>query len=165
MPNLFSVSLVERDDERFFAVVLVALQDHQIFVEHWRGPIPHALRGDGPERLFPDELAAEVVAVEAFGAEPGVDAASIRRRRAVGISGLAMAVVVDAPIVRRPLPQEFSASAVETEYFQGMSPVGPNAVRVDVNLAFQLMLRRLRAGDDLALDGRRQENPVAPDDW
>src|SRR4029453_1094195 len=76
-PGLLPRLLVVGDDLRVVAGVLVALDDHETLEEHGRRARSQAERREFLNHL-PHETAVEVVGVETFGAEVGVD------RRAVG---------------------------------------------------------------------------------
>src|SRR5262245_17397145 len=76
----------------------------------------------------------------------------------------AMTVVVDAAFIRCLSPQHFAAAAIQTKDLQRVLAIGPDAVRMDVIFAAQLVFDGFRAGDNSALQRSRQENTVAPDD-
>src|SRR5687767_4934882 len=120
-PDFVACLLVQRGHERVSSVeFLIAKQDHQILVEHRRGDDPQAHSRDASETLLPNQLAVEVVAVEAFRSEIDMHVLPIRDWCRRGVCSAAMAVIVDRAFVRGSLPLNFAGIAVKTEDFEGV---------------------------------------------
>src|SRR5207244_741278 len=71
--------------------------------------------GEDAERVFPDQLALEVVAEQAWGAEEGVHQRPVRgtRGRGVAVPGVRLARLDAAR--RQPLPQELAVARPDAE--------------------------------------------------
>src|SRR5215204_3529529 len=163
-PDLFAGLLVERDDGRVLALLLIGLHDDEVLVEHRRGRRPHAERAQLAERGLPRLLAAHVVGVEPLGAEVGVDHLPVGGGRRRGVGAFAMAVVVGRALPGSLLPEDAPRVAVERDDLEGVLAVGADAVGVLPLLPLYLVRGGLRAGDDRPLDGRGHEDALAPDD-
>src|SRR5262245_4323230 len=115
-PDFFARLFIQRGHERDRAVeLLVAKHDQQVLVQHRRSPHAHTHRADVAERLFPDQFAVEVVAIDAFRTEVGIDVFTVGDGRGSGVIAALVAVVVDAAFVRGLFPQDLPGVAVEAE--------------------------------------------------
>ena len=83
-----------------------------------------------PRHGLPRELAAQVVGVETFGAEEGVDHLAVGGGRRGGVGALAVAVVVGRALPGGLLPQDLARVAVERDDLEGVLAVGADAVGV-----------------------------------
>ena len=63
-PDLFARPFVQRDDERTLAVVIVALENHEILVEDGRTTGAHPEGADRTRACFPRQPSFEVVRVD-----------------------------------------------------------------------------------------------------
>ena len=117
-----------------------------------------------PSLAFHAELAVQVVGVEPLGAEAGEDHLPVGGGRRGGVGAFAVAVVVGRALPRGLLPENLAGVAVERDDLEGVLAVGADAVGVLPLLPLDRVHGGLRAGDDRALDGRRDEDALAPDD-
>jgi hypothetical protein len=145
------------------AVVFVTLDDHEILVQHGGGP------GAEPQRRkllddLPLERAREVVRVEPFGTEIGEHHVPVRDGRRPGKTAAAMACIEDRPLVGRAIPQDLSRLRIEGEQFERVLQVPGHAVGVNPFLAAERVGDGLLPGNRRALDHRRHEDAIAPDD-
>ena len=127
-PDLLARDLVERDDERGLALVLVALQDHDVLVEDGRGAHAHAEGRDAARPPLPGQVAVEVVRVDALGAEVRVDALAVGHRRGRGEAAAPVARVVGRSFPGHALPEDLAGARVEGQDLQRLLVVGADAV-------------------------------------
>src|SRR6266508_2433753 len=165
-PDLFARLFIQCGHERVLAVeLLVAKQDQQILVQHRRSPHAHSYCADVTERLFPDQLAVEAVAIDGFRTEIGIDVFAVGDGGGSGVIAALMAVVVDAAFVRGLLPQYLPGVAVEAERLEGVELVHPVPIVMRELFIADYSLGRLVArGFGAAFDVSGQENFFAPDD-
>src|SRR6266498_3482452 len=117
------------------------------------------------ERLFPDQLAVEAVAIDAFRTEIGIDVFAVGDGGGSGVIAALMAVVVDAAFVRGLLPQYLPGVAVEAERLEGVELVHPVPIGMRELFIADYSLGRLVArGFGAAFDVSGQENFFGPDD-
>ncbi len=163
IPDFLAGCLVVGHERRVVPVVLVALDDHEVPVQHWRraGAEPESREG---RRRLPGEVALGVKGVEAFGTEVGVDHGAVGHRGRPGEAAAPMARVEDGSFVGRPVPEDLAGGGVEGEHLKGVLLVGGNAVGVDpVELLSLLVLDGPLTGHDVALEHGGQVDTVAPD--
>ena len=127
-------------------------------------PTPDAEARDPARLPAPLQVALEVVGVEPFRAEVGVDERAVGHGSGRREAAAAVARVVGRSLPGGPLPQDAAARGVERHHLEGVLAVGAHAVGVRELLALHDVLDGLRSGNDVALDGRRQEDAVAPHD-
>ena len=162
-PGFLAGLLVEADDEGLLAVVLVALQDHELVVEHRRGADADAEARDPAALPAPLQRAVEPVDVEALGPEVRVDQRAVRDRRRRGEAAALVARVVGGALPGGLLPQDLARLRVERQHRERLLAVGAHAVGMLEVLALHQVLDGLGAGHHVALDRRREEDAVAPD--
>src|SRR5262249_253289 len=165
-PGFLPGLLIERRNERVFAVeLLVANQDQQVIVKHGRSPDAHPHRADGAERLFPDQLAVEVITVDAFRTEVGPYVFPVGHWRRRGVIPALVAVIVNDPFIRGLLPEDFARVAVEAERLESVELVDAIPIRMPelfTGVKVRRRLVRVRRGASLDVGG--QENFLVPDD-
>ena len=145
------------------AVVLVALDDHEIPVEDRRRARAQSERGEGGHRL-PGEVTLCVVGVEALGTEIGVDHRAVGYWRRPGETAPAVAGVEDRPFVGRAIPEDLAGRGVECHDLERMLLVGGDAVGVNPVLFLSLtVLDGPLTRDDVAFDDGGEVDAVAPD--
>ena len=152
---------VEGGDVRLLGVVV---HHEYLVVEQRRGgpgsPAP-SVRSEG-DVPGPDQVAVEVVGVQAHVPEQGVHPLAVGHRRRRSERVLRMDARPDRPFVRRPLPEHFAAVKVQTEH---RPAVGARLHAVDGRqAAFRQVQARLRSFIVVFGDNRREEDPAFPDD-
>ena len=127
-------------------------------------PYAHAHGRDAAQLRLPEQLAVEVVRVQALRPEPRVHALAVHDRRGRGEAAAAVARVVGVALPRGLLPQHLPAVGVHRQHLQRLRAVGAHAV----GMRRTPCPRRgaSRAGEaglaDVALDRRGQEDAIAP---
>ena len=81
-----------------------------------------------------------------------------------GVGPLAVARVVDGPLVRGALPEDVPGAGVERDHNECVLPIARFAVRVYEGFAAERVTDRRRAGNARSLEGGRQEEMAVPDD-
>src|SRR4030095_7756759 len=163
LPDFLPRLLVVGDDDRVVAVVLVALDDHEVLIKERRRTGAEAERRKLLDDL-PYQLAGRVIGIETFGAEVGKDHRTVGRGRWTREAALPMPVVVDRSFVRRLIPENLAGLHVEGEHLESVFLVAGDAVGVLPLLAALHVGDGRRAGHHLALDHGRQVDAIAPHD-
>src|SRR6185369_5887476 len=164
LPNFFASLLVERNDERSLAVILVSLHDHEVVEEDQRRRRAHSESRDISDLRFPRELAFEVVSVEPFSAEERVDHLAVGRGRRCSVRTLAVSIVVRCAFPCGLLPDNLTGIAIDRNHFESVLLVRADTVRMNKFFVTQHVLRRLGAWNLSTFDSSCQENHFAPND-
>ena len=160
-PGFLARALVVGDDRRTLAVVLVALNDHEVLVQNRRGARTHAKRRKVLHDL-PRELAVHAVGVETLGTEVGEHHFPVGGRRRSGKAAGAVARVVDRPLVRGLLPDRLAVLRLDRQHLERVVPVCRHAVGMHPGLPFHRVLDGLPARQHFPFHGRGHEQAVAP---
>ena len=168
-PDLLAGLLVEHDHER--VAFVIEHEDELVAGEHGR----HAFAEGHPhahlhaEVLLPDQRALEVVAVHPARSEERVDVLAVGDRRVRGETAvLVVAAFVRRGRLRRALPEDLAGLAIEREHVERVLDLRTAAA---ARPAGRPAPPGRGAGGGgrrgcgrAGLDGRREEDVVAPDD-
>ena len=165
LPHLLAGLDVVGQQQRLLALVLVALDDHQVLEQHRRGAGAHAQQRELADVGLPLQVAVDVVAVQAFGPEVGHHHRAVGDHGRGGIAAAAVAMVEHGAVVGGALPQHGARGQVQRQHLHRVELVDADAVGVHPGLAFHHVHRRLVVGRGWpALHVGGQEDARAPDD-